>query len=293
MQTAAIACHGVKKSYSHFELGPLDLDVPKGSVMGFVGPNGAGKSTTMRICMGLVRPDAGEVTVLGHDMPAQQVQAKSGIGFVSEDMRLYGGKSLGFHMNFMSQIYDDWDQQYAEALLDRFDLKADQAPKGYSHGQRVKAMLVLAMARKPKLLILDEPTTGLDPVARHETLHQMMDALADEERTILFSSHNTLDVEQISDNITFILDGQLLVSEDKESFLERWRRLRFEGDLPADLETCSEVSSGRQTIVTTDQFSESSLAKWQESGQAPSVIERLTLEEIFLACVARSKETSQ
>ena len=293
MNAAAIACHGVKKTYSHFELGPLDLNVPEGSVMGFVGPNGAGKSTTMRICMGLVRPDAGDVTVLGHNMPAEQVSAKSGIGFVSEDMRLYGGKSLGFHMDFMSRIYPDWDQQYADALVARFDLQADQMPKGYSHGQRVKAMLVLAMARRPRLLILDEPTTGLDPVARHETLHQMMDVLADEDRTILFSSHNTLDVEQISDNITFILDGQLLVCEDKESFLERWRRLRFDGDIPVDLADANQVASGRQTIVTTDQYSESALAKWHAGGEAPCAIERMTLEEIFLACVERSREAAR
>ena len=194
--------------------------------MGLIGANGAGKSTTIRILMGLVHQDGGRVRVLDHDMPAEQAAAKLDIGFVSEDMRLYGRRRWRGTW-LVRSIYRAWDQPYAETLLRRFDLKPQQKIKGLSHGQRVKAALLLVLARRPRLLVLDEPTTGLDPVARQEVLGELMAVLADEERTILFSSHNTLDVEQISDQITFIDRGRIIDSNDKEAFLDRWRRLRL------------------------------------------------------------------
>ena len=141
--------------------------------MGLIGPNGAGKSTTIRILMGLVHQDCGEVRVLGHSMPAEQIAAKWDIGFASEDMRLYDGMTLDWHMDFIRSIYPKWDSSYAQLLLKRFGLQAEQKIKGLSHGQRVKATLLLVLARKPKLLVLDEPTTGLDPVARHEIIREL------------------------------------------------------------------------------------------------------------------------
>lgn len=182
--------------------------------MGFIGANGAGKSTTIRVLMGLVHQDAGEVRVLGHSMPAEQVAAKWDIGFASEDMRLYDSMTLAWHMGFIQSIYPNWDAAYAQLLLKRFGLRADQKIKGISHGQRVKAALLLVLARKPQLLVLDEPTTGLDPVARHEILRELTDVMSDEGRSILFSSHNTQEVEQISDQITFIDRGRIIDSMD-------------------------------------------------------------------------------
>src|SRR4029077_10880614 len=120
------------------------------------------------------------------------------------------------------------DASYAQVLLKRFGLRAEQKIKGLSHGQRVKATLLLVLARKPRLLVLDEPTTGLDPVARHEILRELTAVMKDEDRSILFSSHNTKDVEQICDRITFIDRGRIIDSMDKEAYLDRWRRLRLE-----------------------------------------------------------------
>src|SRR5579862_7862008 len=234
MTDLAVHLQGVSKKYKHFSLDQIDLDLPIGGIMGFIGANGAGKSTTIRILMGLVHQDCGDVQVLGHRMPQEQAAAKLDIGFISEDLRLYGSATLQWHMGFIQSIYPKWDQSYAENLLQRFDLKAEQKIKGLSHGQRVKAALLLALARRPKLLVLDEPTTGLDPVARKEVLGELMAVLADEDRTILFSSHNTLDVEQISDQITFIDRGRIIDSADKEIFLDRWRRIRVE--LPSGIQ---------------------------------------------------------
>ena len=223
------------RAIRYFSLDHINLEVPEGQIMGLIGPNGAGKSTTIRILMGLVHQDCGEVRVLGHRMPAEQVAAKWDIGFASEDMRLYDGMTLAWHMDFIQSIYPSWDLAYAQLLLKRFGLRAEQKIKGLSHGQRVKATLLLVLARRPKLLVLDEPTTGLDPVARHEILRELTGVMADEGRSILFSSHNTQDVEQISDRITFIDRGRIIDSMDKETYLDRWRRLRLEVPLGVEL----------------------------------------------------------
>jgi ABC-2 type transport system ATP-binding protein len=143
-----IQMSGVCKSYKHFEIENLNLELPAGEIMGLVGVNGAGKSTTIRILMGLIQADAGSVNVLGHSLPHEQVQAKSEIGFASEDMRLYKNKDLDWHMGFIQSIFPDWDGAYAKLLLKKFGLKSDQITKGFSHGQRVKASLLLLLARR-------------------------------------------------------------------------------------------------------------------------------------------------
>ena len=294
MNELAVHFEGVNKRYAHFTLNDISLDLPTGSIMGFIGANGAGKSTTIRILMGLVRQDAGSVRVLGYAMPAEQTSAKMDIGFVSEDMRLYGAATLGWHMEFIRSIFPKWDAPYATDLLRRFDLKAEQKIKGLSHGQRVKAALLLALARRPKLLVLDEPTTGLDPVARREVLGELMAVLADEDRTILFSSHNTLDVEQISDQITFIDRGRIIDSADKEIFLDRWRRLRLA--LPPDaalphIPGLVEIGgSGRLPVVTTKSFEPGMVSACNDSGATVQAIDTMTLEEIFVANVQSRRQ---
>lgn len=294
MTAWAVEIEGVEKSYPHFNLKNINLKIPHGQIMGLIGPNGAGKSTIIRILMGLVHQDRGEVMVLDQKMPAQQVEAKQLVGYVSEDMRLYKQATVQWHMDFIQSIYPSWDAAYAQELVHRFNLIPEQKIKGLSHGQRVKAGLLLVLARQPKLLILDEPTTGLDPVARYEVIAEMMDILADEERTILFSSHNTQDVENISDQITFIDQGQLIDSRDKEAFLERWRRLRVEVPAGADLPILPDVvqvnGNGRLRTITTDNYNEQLLASLQKEGFNIHAVDNMTLEEIFIANVKNKQE---
>jgi ABC-2 type transport system ATP-binding protein len=294
MTDLAVNLKGVGKKYPYFTLDNVDLQVPEGQIMGLIGPNGAGKSTTIRILMGLVHQDHGEVQVLGHRMPNEQVAAKWDIGFASEDMRLYETMTLEWHMGFIQSIYPKWDAPYAALLLKRFGLRAEQKIKGLSHGQRVKATLLLVLARRPRLLVLDEPTTGLDPVARHEILRELTAVMTDEGRSVLFSSHNTQDVEQISDRITFIDRGRIIDSMDKEAYLDRWRRLRLE--VPAGIELpdlpgiVSVRQDGRLAVATANAFAPGLANAYENSGARVHCIETMTLEEIFVANVEYSRE---
>ncbi len=293
MTELAVELQDVAKAYPHFALENMQLALPRGRIMGFVGPNGAGKSTTLRIIMGLVHADRGQVRVLGHDMPDQQVAAKRDVGYASEDMRLYKRATLAWHMDFIRSIYPGWDQKYADDLLRRFDLVAAQKIKGMSHGQQVKAALLLILVRRPRLLVLDEPTTGLDPVARQEVLAEMMEVLRDEDRTVIFSSHNTQDIEKLSDVITFVDRGRLIDSRDKEDFLDRWRRLRL--DVPPDVVLpalpglLGVEGSGRLKTAITGNYSPEQAAAVQQAGATILQVENLTLEEIFVAEVQHSR----
>ncbi len=294
MNDLSVHFEGVSKRYPHFTLDNIDLELPTGTIMGFIGANGAGKSTTIRILMGLVHQDSGSVHVLGHAMPEEQAAAKRDIGFVSEDMRLYGSATLRWHMDFVQSIYPTWDKSYAESLLQRFVLKPEQRIKGLSHGQRVKATLLLVLARRPRLLVLDEPTTGLDPVARHEVLGELMAVLADEDRTVLFSSHNTLDVEQISDQITFIDRGHIIASDNKEAFFDSWRRLRLvlppDAPLPKLPGVVNVGGSDRLPVLTTNRFEPAMVSVCNELGATVQGIDTMTLEEIFVANVHTRRE---
>jgi ABC-2 type transport system ATP-binding protein len=294
MNDLAVRFTGVNKKYKHFTLENVDLELVTGSIMGFVGANGAGKSTTIRIMMGLIYQDSGAVEVLGHAMPADQAAAKRDIGFVSEDMRLYEPATVAWHMNFIRSIYPKWDQPYAESLLQRFDLKAQQKIKGLSHGQRVKAALLLALARRPQLLVLDEPTTGLDPVARREVLAELTAVLADENRTIFFSSQNTLDVEQISDQITFIDRGRIIDSANKEIFLDSWRRLRLvlppNTALPKLAGVVEVGGSSRLPVLTISHFEPAMVAACQQAGASVQAVDPMTLEEIFVVNVQSRRD---
>jgi len=284
----------VCKSYRFFDLQNVALRLEHGTIMGLIGPNGAGKSTTIRILMGLVHQDRGDVNVLGYRMPEEQIIAKWDIGFASEDMRLYESMTLGWHINFVKSIYSRWDDAYAQLLLKHFGLRAEQKIKGLSHGQRVKASLLLVFARRPKLLVLDEPTTGLDPVARHEILRELTAVMVEEGRSVLFSSHNTQDVEQISDQITFIDRGRIIDSMDKEIYLDRWRRMRLEVPdgvaLPSLPGVIGIQQTGRLAVAIANAFESHLPNAYENSGARVRAVENMTLEEIFVANVEHSRE---
>jgi ABC-2 type transport system ATP-binding protein len=217
------------------------------------------------------------------------VAAKREIGYASDDMRLYKGKSLGWHMDLIRSAYPGWDEAYAGHLLGRFELRANQPVGGLSHGQRVKALLLLNLARHPKLLLLDEPTTGLDPVARAEVLEALAEVLGDEERSVLFSSHNTRDIERLSDWVAILHDGRLVTVRDKESFLESWRRIVCHGPWNEAIAELPEVASVRRNGSVMElrarEFSEALVEKLRRLGLTIGAVDAMDLEEIFVASI--------
>lgn len=296
MYESAIELKGVNKHFQYFDLNNIDLALPTGQIMGFVGANGAGKSTTIRLIMGLLQADSGEVSVLGQSMPNMQTQIKQDIGFTSEEMKLYGNQNLAWHINFIRSVYPTWSDNYAKDLLQRFDLNLKQTIKQFSKGQHIKAQLLLVLARQPKLLVLDEPTTGLDPVARQEVNNELALILKDEERTVLFSSHNTADVEKISDQITFIDRGSIIDSQDKESFLDNWRRIQLELPSEQPIIANSDVAqieqAGKLASVISHKFTPLMLEAYQQQNIKVLAVENMSLEEIFLANVHRSRNAN-
>lgn len=286
----AIRLTGVTKSYQGFTLSDIDLALPTGHVMGLVGVNGAGKSTIFRILMGFIEPDQGTAHVCGHPMPQGQVAARREIGYASEDMRLYRKQTLRWHMDLIRSAYPTWDEPYAQRLLKRFDLRAEQPTGGFSHGQRVKALLLLSLSRHPRLLLLDEPTTGLDPIARNEVLTAIAEVLEDDQRSVLFSSHNTRDVELLADSIAFLHGGRLVATGDKELFLDSWRRILCHGEWRDEFATLSDTVSVRRNGSLVElkvrHFHPSLPVQLQQLGLTINTIDRMDLEDIFVSSIA-------
>ena len=284
--TYAIRIRALEKRYPHFCLRVPALEVPMGSLLGVIGPNGAGKSTLLRILLGLVRPEEGRIEVLGHPYPEGEADARGDIGFLSEDLRLYGGESLEWHIGFVRSVSPRWDEAFAAELVGRLGLDLKKPAGKLSHGQRVKSALLLALARRPKLLVLDEPTTALDPAVRREVLSELMRVLEDEERTVVFSSHMTQDVERIADRVLFLGAGGILADEATPDLLERWRRIHVTaapGWVPPEgFRLEAGPSAGRQSVLISGSWSGAQARRLEGAGASIVQIDRLTLEEIFL-----------
>ena len=215
------------KSFSEFQLGPLNLELEPGMVMGYIGPNGSGKTTTMHCMVGLVKPDAGEVEIFGMQNDPNKPDWKFDIGYVGDKHVFYENWSGQKNLEFLRQFYPNWDNQFADELIKRFEIPITKKAKELSTGNRVKLSLIGALAHRPKLLILDEPTSGLDPVVRTELLDILFEVVESGERAIFYSTHILSDISRIADELTFINNGQITLTTPKEDLIENWRRISF------------------------------------------------------------------
>ena len=229
----AIQIRGLRKSYPTFQLGPLDLDVPRGSIIGLVGPNGSGKSTTIDMMFGMGLPDAGSIRLLGMDSARDEVAIKLRTAYVGPDLDYVSWKTVANAIRFVRGFYPkSWDDHQCARLLDSFQLDPAEKIATLSFGSKTKLALVIALARHPELLILDEPTTGLDTIVKRELFAALLDLVKDSDHTILISSHNLSDIERFADQVAIINNGMLLHAGPMDAVVEQFCIADF--TLPAD-----------------------------------------------------------
>ena len=221
MSDYAIEIKNLVKKFDGFTLGPIDLSIPKGTIVGYIGQNGAGKSTTIKLLLGLLKKDSGEIKILGYDNP-NSIELKDKIGVVFDDLLVPEEMTLVDLEKFCSRVYSKWDRDFFYQLKKKFNLSEKQAIKSYSRGMRMKLSMAIALSHNAEILILDEATSGLDPIVREEILDFLLDFMQDENHTILISSHILSDLEKVADYIAFINDGKVLFVESKDELKENY-----------------------------------------------------------------------
>src|SRR6266540_2017325 len=226
MTEPVIEIGGLSRHFgARLALDSVSLEVPRGSVFGLVGANGAGKTTLIRHILGLLRAESGSVRVFGRDPVADPVGVLSRIGYLSEENDLPGWMRVDELLRYSRAFYPAWDDAYAEELRRTFALDPTAKIKNLSKGQKARAGLLVALAYRPELLVLDEPSSGLDPIVRRDILGAVIRTIADEGRTVLFSSHLLEEVEQVADHVTMIAQGQIVLSAPLDAIKESHRSL--------------------------------------------------------------------
>ena len=222
---SAIEVRGLCKHYRDFSLRDVSFTVPGGSIMGFIGENGAGKTTTIKSILGLLHTDGGSISVLGRDPVTDRRAIGQDIGVVLDGSFFYEGMRAKDISAVMSRLHGRWDKETFASYCERFALPMEKPFKEFSKGMRAKLALTTALAHHPKLLVLDEATSGLDPVVRSEMLDLFLEFIQDEEHAILLSSHITSDLEKVADYVTYLHRGRVAVSGAKDELLDTYGKL--------------------------------------------------------------------
>jgi ABC-2 type transport system ATP-binding protein len=275
----AIELRDLRKSYKGFALDGVSFDVPLGYVMGLIGPNGAGKTTIVKLIMNLIRRDAGEIRVFGLDNLRHEPAVKARIGFVYDVPRFPEDLRLRTIAAAIAPFYGGWDERRFLGLMDEFALSPRQVFKKLSHGMKMKFALAIALAHDADLILLDEPTAGLDPVFRFELLTKLRVLIQDARKTVLFSSHITSDLERIADFVTFLDRGRIVFSAAKDDVLEGWGVVRAAGDgtRPEDVPgaRASRRTGHSLEVLTSD------IAAARRAARPDAVCDKTSLEEIM------------
>lgn len=216
----AIEIKDLTKKYDGFTLDHVSFDVPKGSIMGFIGQNGAGKTTTIKALLNIIKADEGSIKIFGQNHVTDELAIKAKIAAIFDEIPFHNDFNAKHLDIIMSDIYEEWNREVYENYLDRFSLPKKKKIGKFSKGMKMKLQIAVALSHNAKLLVMDEATTGLDPVVRSEILDIFLEYLQDEDHTILMSSHITSDLEKIADSVTFIDKGKILISGYKDSILE-------------------------------------------------------------------------
>jgi ABC-2 type transport system ATP-binding protein len=249
--TTVLGARGLGKRYRRlWALTDCTLSIPAGHVVGLVGPNGAGKTTLLNLATGLLAPTTGTIEVLGSPAPATPAQLAR-IGFLAQDAPVYAGLSVADHLALGAHLNPRWDEELARGRIGRLDLDLGQKAGKLSGGQRAQLALTLAIAKRPELLILDEPVASLDPLARREFLQDLMESVAEQELSVVLSSHLVADLERVCDYLIVLVGSRVRVAGPVEELLATHHRLTGPRRDPATLPDGQEVISASHTDVQT------------------------------------------
>ena len=274
------------KTYDDFTLKNINLNVPKGIIMGLVGENGAGKTTTIKLILNLIKRDKGSIKIFGLDNIQKEMEIKERIGVVMDESNFYTDLNPNDISKIMSNIYANWDNDTFFDYLKQFNIPRKKTIKDLSKGMKMKLSIAVALSHKPDLLILDEPTSGLDPIVRNEILDIFQDFIQDEEKSILFSTHITSDLDKIADYITFIHKGEIIFSKEKDGLINDYGIIKCGKDDFNKIDSKDVVGYrknqfGYEILVINRQLSE---IKYKGL-----TIDSVNLEDIMLFYIRREK----
>ena len=281
------------KTYPEFKLGPLNLDLEPGTVLGYIGPNGSGKSTTLHCMVGLVKRDGGEINIFGRPNNPNKPEWKFDIGYVGDVHVFYENWTAAKNLKFLSQFYPKWSDSLAEGYAKRFDIPLEKKARELSSGNRVKLSLISALSHSPRLLLLDEPTAGLDPVVRTEVLDTLFEILEDGERSIFYSTHILSDIGRLADNLAFIHEGKIMRITAKDDLTENWRKISFRldhtnGQIDA---VVNRQSEGKDHRVISSDF-KSTISQLKNLGAENILENRMTIDEIAVEILKEVKNVN-
>ncbi|MDD4111780.1 MAG: ABC transporter ATP-binding protein [Herbinix sp.] len=278
-QKDAIVIENMSKRFDRFLLDKISFRVPSGSIMGFVGENGAGKTTTIKAILNLLYPDEGSIRIWGHPSDSLSKDLRAQIGVVFEGSNLHDNLTTDNINKIMGNIYPNWDQNEFYNYLNRFKLPKKKKIKDFSRGMKMKLSISIALSHAAKLLVLDEATSGLDPMVREEILDIFMDFIQDEGHTILFSTHIISDIEKIADYVTFIHEGKIVFCENKDELIYRHGIIRCRRDDIAKIDKSFIIGIRENSFGTELMIKDVDAFKRRYKEFVP---ERATIEEIML-----------
>lgn len=277
-----IRLQNVTKTFGSFKaLDALSLTVPKGAVYGLVGPNGAGKSTAIRHLTGVYRPDSGSITIGGKPV-YENAAVKETIGYIPDEIFFFPSANLEEMRKFYKGLYPKFDDALFNRMKDIFRLPENTPVRRYSKGMQKQAAFQLSVATRPEVLILDEPVDGLDPVMRRQVMSLILSDVADRETTVLISSHNLRELEDVCDHVGIMDHGKMLLEKSLADMQGNTHKLQIVGQIPAGLEVLHETSSGRLSTLIVRGSLRDIRAKAAAAEPAYFDVLPLSLEEIFI-----------
>jgi ABC-2 type transport system ATP-binding protein len=277
----------VNKAFKGFALKDISFSLNKGFIMGFIGPNGAGKSTTIRCLMDLVHPDSGEVWLFGQKFTGDNTELKQKIGFVYDQDVFFQELTAEKNKQVVAPFYEQWDDTIFYRYIKEFQVPLNKKMKTLSKGTKMKFALAVALSHHAELIIMDEPTSGLDPVFRRELLDVLFDVIQDENKAIFFSTHITTDLEKIADYITFLLDGKILFSKEREELSDTFRIVKGPKHMKETVKQAHPIAY-KETSLGFEAFMHREAAEALDKNTAFH-IERPNLEEIMYYLVKSKK----